>query len=1057
MAFTILNFNAYRAADEKRFKHFRDLITLHKPMICTIQEIHIGKAVRFFGKDFNVLVNIEQSSRDQIGICTMVHRSLRVEDFIIGDNGRIIGVRIGSIKLFNLYPKSGTQNRMAREQFFNEDLPNLIKVWGGSKKESLIFAGDFNCIHRKEDTLNNPEAHLQPALLRFMKTYQLSDDFLGLMGSATRVYSRITTRSSTRIDFILSNSSDQCKRFEYIDFPLLDHKVIVAQYSITISTLRERIPREKFVSNWVINRDLQNDLIFNDMMERVFEQIKLEKDRSQGFFDPSFIWFKVKETIVDFAKYRTLDMRKRRKQVYMRIMDFYMMAKEDLANGIDCGSELKRIINDLNAFYREENAKKVRDAKYLEIKDHVFDIVKAQKEKKYVNGSNIDKIRVDGVVYDSDSAMVDAVENKMRKELAKFPKDDWSRGPDEKDLAFLDLLPKLEMEADELQEIERNITMHEVELVLGEVDLDSSPGLDGITYRFIKHFFNNSNFQELYLGFLNHVKCSGDFGPVGNVGVMILKNKKGNSVEYEKKRKITKLNKDSNLLGKIWSNRLRDIILGKIVPDSQFVCSKRWNIVDELRHLRDVNLHLLENGENGSILSLDYANAFRSVSLRWFDLVMKKIGFPQGFVDWFWNMFKNIGIKISINRYGSSVIKNERGFLEGCPPSMAAWVVSSMALIIAIEKKVKGIQLKDGRVFKSRNFADDQKIFLREVNEIESVEAVVTDFEKVSGVRLHRDKTLKKCNVLPFGSHLTHDCWPYWVNVCTEMKVIGGTFVNNGSLESINSKQVKIKFYGKLNENWGMHGTLGQRVYFVNTFCLTKLNYLAQVFKIDKKVLKEVQMRCLQFIYSGFNERPVQILNYRRREDGGLGLVHPELKAKSLIVHNMWREYREREVRVAGNKLDQHIYGYEELLVQFLGELESKMGAKDIYIKLLFSLCRNGTSLIPTRIERRIMGVKWTRTYKNIRNLTHVTPKEKEFAIMLTQDILPVRGRLHRKNADKRCSRKVQNSICDNIQDRVHYFITCSAMTNSFEMLKEILNNYLGKRFTNSEILHLSF
>ena len=52
--------------------------------------------------------------------------------------------------------------------------------------------------------------------------------------------------------------------------------------------------------------------------------------------------------------------------------------------------------------------------------------------------------------------------------------------------------------------------------------------------------------------------------------------------------------------------------------------------------------------------------------------------------------------------------------------------------------------MKDGRVFKSRNFADDQKIFLREVNEIESVEAVVTDFEKVSGVRLHRDQTLKK-------------------------------------------------------------------------------------------------------------------------------------------------------------------------------------------------------------------------------------------------------------------------------------------------------------------------
>ena len=75
MGLKILNFNAYRAADEKRVKHFMDLIQIYKPLICTIQEIHIGTASRVFGKEFNVIINIEQTANDHIGVCTLVHKS----------------------------------------------------------------------------------------------------------------------------------------------------------------------------------------------------------------------------------------------------------------------------------------------------------------------------------------------------------------------------------------------------------------------------------------------------------------------------------------------------------------------------------------------------------------------------------------------------------------------------------------------------------------------------------------------------------------------------------------------------------------------------------------------------------------------------------------------------------------------------------------------------------------------------------------------------------------------------------------------------------------------
>ena len=73
-----------------------------------------------FEREYHVLVNIEQNAKDKVGICTLVHKSLKIEDYVIGVNGRIIGVKVGSLKFSNLYPKSGAQNRMAREKFFQE-------------------------------------------------------------------------------------------------------------------------------------------------------------------------------------------------------------------------------------------------------------------------------------------------------------------------------------------------------------------------------------------------------------------------------------------------------------------------------------------------------------------------------------------------------------------------------------------------------------------------------------------------------------------------------------------------------------------------------------------------------------------------------------------------------------------------------------------------------------------------------------------------------------------------------------------------------------------------
>ena len=101
-------------------------------------------------------------------------------------------------------------------------------------------------------------------------------------------------------------------------------------------------------------------------------------------------------------------------------------------------------------------------------------------------------------------------------------------------------------------------------------------------------------------------------------------------------------------------------MIPKILPKTQFNCQQDVNIIDELREIRSVNSFLLGDGihsqVNGTILSIDFKDAFRSISHRWFNLVMKYLEIPQPFIDWFLMMYKDLYVLIVLNKYKSEKI-----------------------------------------------------------------------------------------------------------------------------------------------------------------------------------------------------------------------------------------------------------------------------------------------------------------------------------------------------------------------------------------------------------------
>ena len=180
-----------------------------------------------------------------------------------------------------------------------------------------------------------------------MQIHGLADDFIKVHGSRTIMYSRITRNSSTRIDYVLSNTN-KCSDFQYLDMGMgLDHKSIFAKYDIELVVKKEPIPREKFYSGWVISKQLQNDELFMESCKEVFEAIQNE-DR-----DPSFKWLKMKVAIEGIAREREKQMKKEQNKKLEVLQGFYGSIIDDMCKGIDCAQEFDQVVSKMNHFYEE--------------------------------------------------------------------------------------------------------------------------------------------------------------------------------------------------------------------------------------------------------------------------------------------------------------------------------------------------------------------------------------------------------------------------------------------------------------------------------------------------------------------------------------------------------------------------------------------------------------------------------------------------------------------------------------------------------------------------------
>ena len=243
----LININASRYSSVVKVEGIFRFIQEYDPFIVCIQEINIITALRVFSNKFQVFINIEDGTKDGVGMVSLVKQGVKVQDEIIGRNGRIIGLRIENYQFWNVYPKSGSGFKKERETFFREELTELFVQWKDSTKY-IFQLGDHNCTHREEDSLYNGAQHLQKGLVSHIQLHGLMDDFLKVHGNEMVMFSRQTETSKTRIDYIFSNTN-ACSYFQYISVDGLDHSAVLASYDINFNVIIEGTKLHFWVNN----------------------------------------------------------------------------------------------------------------------------------------------------------------------------------------------------------------------------------------------------------------------------------------------------------------------------------------------------------------------------------------------------------------------------------------------------------------------------------------------------------------------------------------------------------------------------------------------------------------------------------------------------------------------------------------------------------------------------------------------------------------------------------------------------------------------------------------
>ena len=268
-----------------------------------------------------------------------------------------------------------------------------------------------------------------------------------------------------------------------------------------------------------------------------------------------------------------------------------------------------------------------------------------------------------------------------------------------------------------------------------------SPGNDGFTAEFFKFFW--VNLGEYILNSINFAYKHGLLSITQTQGIITCLPKPNKARNILKNwRPISLLNVIYKLMSSAIANRLKTVLNKLINQDQKGFITGRY-IGENIRVVYDVLFESKQQQIPGLLLSIDFQQAFDSISWKFIHKVLDYFNFGPSIKRWIKLFQTGVQSCILQNGFMSDFFYLQRGCRQGDPISPYIFIlcVEVLGQMIRNSKDVKGIVINN-KEFKLSQYADDTQMFLDgSESSLKHALIILQKFYQMSGLKINLDKT----------------------------------------------------------------------------------------------------------------------------------------------------------------------------------------------------------------------------------------------------------------------------------------------------------------------------
>ena len=845
-SFNLVTLNINNITNQTKLDALQNFLRVNEVDIAFLQEVE-NNQITLSG--YTMLFNVDHRKR---GVAIALGRRVEHEAVENSLDGRLIVVRLkNGTTLCNIYAPTGSQNRNAREDFFNTTCAHYLRNVTGP----IILGGDFNSIVNDRDaTGGTPRSEMTS---RLMLALNLIDVWRCLHPRDTD-YTFVRAGCGSRLDrFLVSKSTREWLRTaRHVATCFSDHKALL---------IRMSLPRTGQTCGrglWRLNAHVLDDEETLSEFARKW-QYWITQRRNYTSWLTWWIQF-AKPKIRSFLKWRS-------SLQYRDFRDTFELLNGELSRAynlhLNGNNQLVRInrIKGLMLQNQREHSNRCRLLHETFLQGESTSLFHVAQKMQNRQGRTINELDADGTLIREGIEIEQTIVNYFETLFSATPNttpvtgfEPTRRIPD-----------NVAANNDLLQPVDEN----EIIRCIKNSCPRKSPGDDGLPREFYYKTWNiiSTEFTSVINDALRNPDTDSKF--MNGVVVLVKKKQSGNSVKAY--RPITLLNFDYKILTRVIKNRM--IPLADHVLSQHQKCSNgKHNIFEATTQILDKIASLKHGRQSAMLVSFDMDHAFDRVKYDFLYHTLTQMNFNPQLIDFLRKIYGNSFSNLLINGKLSRPFQIRRSVRQGDPLSMLLFVLYIQPLVDRLATNGAAGSLLNV-------YADDISLIVSEASDLAEAVNKIREFEAVSGAVLN----LAKTTALKIGNPQTDDV-DDCINFKESLKILGLTFTDSVK-QSIDAtwqstlKNLKWRLWmcksRKLN--------LLQKVIHLNTFVSSKIWYAASTFPLPKKYEKAILKEYRNFLWIG-NKQPIRLDTlFLPKERGGLNLHSPGLKSIALLTNRM--------------------------------------------------------------------------------------------------------------------------------------------------------------------------